>query len=58
MFEPFFTTKAPGEGTGLGLDICRKVLERVGGSISFESVIGRTAFTVTLDPDFARTEAP
>jgi signal transduction histidine kinase/HAMP domain-containing protein len=48
IFEPFFTTKKYGEGTGLGLDICRKIVERHNGSISFESEPGRTVFTVSL----------
>jgi PAS domain S-box-containing protein len=50
IFTPFFTTKRPGEGTGLGLDICRRILAQIGGSIAFESAPGRTRFAVLLDP--------
>lgn len=49
IFKPFFTTKPPGEGTGLGLHICRQTAERVGGTISVSSVPGEGArFTVKL----------
>jgi two-component system NtrC family sensor kinase len=33
IFEPFFTTKPPGVGTGLGLPLCRGILEAHGGSL-------------------------
>lgn len=46
IFTPFFTTK--GEGTGLGLDVCRRVVEELGGSISVDSEPGRTVFEVRL----------
>lgn len=48
MFEPFFTTKPPGEGSGLGLDIVKKIIRKHGGSISVESEPGQTCFTVSL----------
>jgi signal transduction histidine kinase len=48
IFEPFFTTKPSGEGSGLGLDICKKIIEKHQGTISFESHPGRTAFQVRL----------
>lgn len=49
VFKPFFTTKPVGEGTGLGLHICRQTAERVGGSISVKSNPGKgTVFLVRL----------
>jgi two-component system, NtrC family, sensor kinase len=37
VFDPFFTTKAPGQGTGLGLSISHSIMEKMGGSLAFES---------------------
>jgi len=48
IFEPFFTTKGVGQGTGLGLDIVRRLLQRQNGEIALESVPGRTEFQVRL----------
>jgi signal transduction histidine kinase len=49
VFEFFFTTKAPGLGTGLGLAMCRAIVEQAGGSISVDSRPGEGAcFTVSL----------
>lgn len=48
IFEPFFTTKRAGEGTGLGLDIVRKIIDRHQGRIETESRPGRTVFSVFL----------
>jgi two-component system sensor histidine kinase DctS len=56
LFTPFFTTKA--EGMGLGLSLCRTVIEQHGGFLGFEAVSPQgTIFTFTL-PVAVSPDAP
>jgi len=48
IFDPFFTTKPVGQGTGLGLDIVRRLIRHNEGDIEVESQPGRTEFRVAL----------
>jgi signal transduction histidine kinase len=48
MFEPFFTTKPVGKGSGLGLDIVRRLLMHNDAEIEVKSEPGRTEFCVSL----------
>jgi signal transduction histidine kinase len=53
IFEPFYTTKEPDEhghgGSGLGLSVCRQIIEQHQGRIRVESVVGKgSTFTVKL----------
>ena len=50
IFEPFFTTKAPGDGTGIGLDICKDIVAGLHrGELLVDSAVGRgTTFTILL----------
>jgi signal transduction histidine kinase len=57
IFEPFFTTKPPGEGTGLGLSLCRGIVEEHGGTLAVESEPGHGARFVIELPVLARPGA-
>ncbi len=53
IFEPFYTTKEPDDqghgGSGLGLSVCRQIIEQHQGRIRVESVVGKgSKFTVKL----------
>ena len=59
VFDPFFSTKPRGEGTGLGLPICRELVSKMGGDISLASTVGAgtTVRVVLPAADAMRTEA-
>lgn len=54
IMKPFFTTKAPGQGTGLGLTISQRLVKKYGGSLAFDSVVGKgTTIKVNIPYDAA-----
>ncbi|MGE9289933.1 MAG: sensor histidine kinase, partial [Puniceicoccales bacterium] len=49
IFDPFFTTREVGEGMGMGLSICRTIVENHGGSMSIQTIPGqKTTFTISI----------
>lgn len=55
VWDSFFTTKVSGEGSGLGLGICKRIIDKHNGKIFFTSKPGATTFTVSLPLDNADT---
>lgn len=50
IFDPFFTTRRIGEGMGLGLAVCKTIVEGFGGTIEIESSVGAgTTMTIVLN---------
>ena len=58
IFDPFFTTKEIGKGTGLGLGICFKIIQKHHGTIDVKSEVGKgTEFIITLPTDISTIES-
>jgi signal transduction histidine kinase len=57
IFDPFFTTKPTGKGTGLGLDIVRRLVQRHNGQIEVDSRPGRTQFRLVFPIAQSQSEA-
>ncbi len=58
MFDPFVTERTCGQGTGLGLAVCKRLIEEAGGAISVTSVVDEgTRFTILL-PAVERVARP
>jgi signal transduction histidine kinase/DNA-binding response OmpR family regulator len=63
VFDPFFTTKPVNEGTGLGLAVCRRIMNDLGGELTLDSRVGegttvRIALPVPTEPARAEPAPP
>ena len=57
IFDPFFTTRDVGEGVGLGLSICYKIIERHGGHVDVRTEFGKFCEFELSFPKLALAEA-
>jgi signal transduction histidine kinase len=48
IFDPFFTTKKVGEGTGIGLDLVKRIIDHHNGEVKVDSKPGRTEFVICI----------
>lgn len=58
LFQPFHTTKPAGEGSGLGLSVCRELMNRMGGSAEFDPSYGPGARFILALPIFIEPVTP
>jgi len=54
IFDPFFTTKKVGEGTGIGLDLVKRIINHHNGEIKVNSRPGRTEFQISIPKSAAK----
>ncbi len=58
IFDPFFTTKKIGQGTGLGMNVVYKIVQKHNGSIKVASTVGKgTTFTIELPVEFGKPDS-
>lgn len=48
IFDPFFTTKKMGEGSGVGLSLCKKIMEAHGGDLKLDNSASNTTFVLSI----------
>jgi len=58
VFEPFLTTKPPGVGSGVGLPLCRRIVEGHGGTIHLASQLGHGTTVTVMLPVAAEVPSP